>query len=197
MDCKWAWWATAPDHCEKCGATRAFLRYDEVPLHDPSLRMAGHGDGLDEENALIEIKSIGVNTLRFEAPQLLADHTYRLNVNGRVREFIDHDALWDSIRVPFPSHIRQAHFYSHMGAPPDEIFIYECKWNQKVKEMVVKYRPERIAERLDQCSQVCWALEGGRIPECPFDGCADCKRYEEPHARRTRILIRRPATTAR
>ena len=94
------------------------LKYDEVPLRDEKLHMVGHADGIDSEDvAVIEIKSVGVNTLRFEAPQLIKDHSYKVNINGRNREFIDYDGLWDSIRVPFPSHIRQAHLYSHMGAP--------------------------------------------------------------------------------
>jgi len=198
MDCRHSWFDTAPEVCEKCGAKREFIRYDEVPLFQPRLRMAGHGDGLDRNAALIEIKSIGVNSLRFEAPHLLNEHTYKLNVNGKKREFIDYDALWDSIRVPFPSHIRQAHLYSYMGAPKDEIFIYECKWNQKPKEMVVRYREERIASRLDQCHEICLALEGGRSPDCPFDGCPDCQRYERSGggSRRTILLRRSTAVQA-
>lgn len=192
VDCKWAWWATAPTECEHCGSKREFLRYDEVPLFRQSLMLAGHADGIDRDAATIEIKSIGVNTLRFEAPRLIKDHSYKLNINGRNREFLDYDGLWDSIRVPFPSHIRQAHLYSYMGAPKDEIFIYECKWNQRVKEMVVKYREDRIADRLDWASQIVMALQGGNVPACPFDGCADCQRYEgSGGGRQRRILVRR------
>lgn len=192
MDCKWRWWATAPAKCEFCGAKRPFLVYEEVPLINEELRLVGHADGLDRDVASIEIKSVGVNTLRFEAPQLIANHTYKLNLNGKNREFLDYDGLWDSIRVPFPSHIRQAHLYTFMGAPPVEIFLYECKWNQKVKEMVVKYREERIADRLEWCRQIVSGLKDGSIPDCPFDGCADCQRYERSGGgRRRNILVRR------
>lgn len=188
--CQHAWTDTAPGYCDRCGAGRVFLQYHEVPLYRPALRLVGHADGLDGEDALIEIKSIGINTLRFEVPDLLKQHTYRFTLNGSSREFIDLDALWKSIRVPFPSHIRQAHLYTYMGAPTDEIFLYECKWNQRVKELVVKYREERIADRLDWCSQIVMALNGGKIPACPFGGCADCQRYEEPNDRPQRRLIR-------
>ena len=190
--CGGSWWGTSPKKCKHCGAARPFLRYDEVPLTCDSLQMAGQADGLDREEAVIEIKSVGVNTLRFEAPQLLKQHTYKFNVNGRNREFIDYDAVWQSIRVPFPSHIRQAHLYSFMGAPETEIFLYECKWNQRVKEMVVKYREERIADRLDWCRQIVHGLKDGTIPDCPFDGCSDCQRYERSSSdKRRRILVRR------
>jgi hypothetical protein len=193
MDCKGIWWDTSPARCQYCGAARPFLEYKEVPLQDAALRMEGSADGIDgDDRATIEIKSVGVNTLRFEAPQLLMNHTYKLNINGRNREFLDYDGLWDSIRVPFPSHIRQVHLYQYMGAPPEAIFLYECKWNQKVKEMVVKYREERISDRLEWCRQIVAGLQDGGIPDCPFDGCADCQRYERKgrdHPRK--ILVRR------
>ena len=190
--CKSRWWDTSPEQCEMCKAPLEYLIYKEVPLRDEELHLVGHADGQDRDAAVIEIKSVGVNTLRFEAPELIKNHTYKVNINGKNREFLDHDGLWDSIRVPFPSHIRQVHLYSYMGAPETEIFLYECKWNQRVKEMVVKYREERIADRLDWCRQIVEGLPGGDIPECPHGGCADCKRYEgsggEP---RRKILVRR------
>ena len=201
--CRQAWWDTAPDVCEHCQAKRVFLRYDEVPLSRPSLRMAGHADGLDGEgsrpgdcDALIEIKSVGIGTLRFEAPSLIEQHTHRLNINGRNRTFVDYEAIWGAIRMPFPSHIRQGHLYTYLGAPKTEIFLYECKWNQQVKEMVVKYQENRIAYQLEACQQICWALDGEHeIPPCPHGGCPDCQRYEGKldATPRPRRILRRPA----
>jgi hypothetical protein len=197
--CQYAWWGQSPEHCVRCDAERVFLTFHEVPLYNADLRLAGHADGQDGDDAVIEIKSIGVNTLLFEAPDLLRAHTYHLNINGKKREFIDHDALWDSIRVPFPSHIRQGHLYSFLGAPHDEIFIYECKWNQRTKEIVVKYREDRIADRLDSCREICQALAGGTPPKCPREGCPDCRRYEESTddapAKPRRIITRPTSST--
>lgn len=194
--CHYAWGATAPDLCANCRAPREFLRYHEIPLANTNLRMAGHADGGVEES-LVEIKSIGLGTLRFEAPGLIKDHTYRFNLNGKSREFLDYDGVWDSIRRPFPSHVRQGDFYCYLHRKITEvIFIYECKWNQRVKEMIVPHRLERIADRLDMCSRIIMALRGGRIPECPFGGCADCQRYEEKHADRGPVLTRRTASEA-
>jgi hypothetical protein len=190
--CHVAWGAVAPSECDSCHADRQFLRYLEVPLRTQSLSLAGHADGLDGD-ALIEIKSIGLGTLRFEAPELIANHSYKFQLNGKSRGFLDYDALWDSIRRPFPTHLIQGNLYSYMSRRYHTIiFLYECKWNQRVKEFVVKYREERIADRLDMCSQITMALQGGTIPACPFDGCADCQRYEEKHANQGgRILTRR------
>jgi hypothetical protein len=177
--CQYAWEAQSPENCERCGADRDFLVFHEVPLYNDALRMAGHADGLDGDEALIEIKSVGLGTLRFENPDLLATHTYKLNLNGRQREFIDYDGLWSAIQNPFPAHIRQGHLYSFLGAPETEIFIYECKWNQADKEFVIKYKEDRIADRLESCRRIVRALNGDSIPLCPHGGCGDCKRYEE------------------
>jgi len=196
LKCGHFWWDTAPNHCFQCSAAQALLVYREVPLFNRGLHIAGHADGFDRDEAVIEIKSVGLGTLRFEAPQLLKQHTYRLNINGREREFIDYDGLWDAIRRPFPSHIRQAHLYSFLGAPEDEIFLYQCKWNQKVKEFVVRYREERIADLLDDVRLIKRALEEHKPPSCRHGGCPECELYEESLDRpaRPRRLIRRPST---
>jgi hypothetical protein len=196
QSCHFAWGAVAPSVCANCGATREFLLYHEVPLLDHKLGLVGHADGLDGED-VIEIKSIGLNSLRFEAPDLIKNHTHKFNINGKSRTFLDYDGIWDSIRIPFATHIRQGDFYCYMGGYKTVIFIYECKWNQRVKELVVKHRVERIESRLEQCRQIRWALDGRRIPDCPFDGCTDCQRYEEPDAQPTarRLVLRSPHTT--
>jgi hypothetical protein len=176
----------------KCQAPRQFLRYHEIPLFDQPLHMAGHADG-GVEDSLVEIKSVGIGTLRFESPHLIQEHTYKFNVNGKNREFIDYDSIWNNIRRPFPSHVRQGDFYCYLshGRYNEVIFLYEWKVSQKVKEMIVRYRVERIQDRLDQCQDIVDCLKSGYSPGpvCPFGGCADCQRYEEKHAN-GRILRR-------
>lgn len=198
-ECHYAFPALAPTECEKCHRGRHALTYHEVPLFNQNLNMVGHADGLDGwDGPIIEIKSIGLGTLRFEAPNLIAEHTYKLNINGKPRSFLDYDGLWDSIRRPFPSHMRQGDFYCYMSRKYREVlFLYECKWNQRCKELIVRYQEDRIADRLDMCSRITMALQGGPVPKCPFDGCADCQRYEEKHVNPGRVLVRRsPAASA-
>lgn len=197
QNCHYAWGATAPQECESCHSPREFLHYHEVPLANPSLHMVGHADG-GVEDSLIEIKSIGVGTLRYEAPGLIKDHTYRFNLNGKPREFLDYDGLWKAIRQPFPSHVRQGDFYCFLHQRASEvIFLYEWKVAQNMKEFVVHYCKERIESRLDQCRQITMALQGGRIPKCPFGGCADCERYEEKNVSQGgRVLVRRASSPA-
>lgn len=186
IHCRKAWWGQAPDECPTCRSAREFIRYHEVPLFHGGYRIGGHADGLIP-GALIEIKSIGVGTVRFENKPLLDKHTYKFNVNGKERTFVDLDKVWDEIRRPFPSHIRQAHLYSLCTGHgrgkelvEEEIFIYECKWNQSCKEFVVRYRQERIQPILDSCRRITDALESHRPPACSHseDGCPDCRRYE-------------------
>lgn len=193
--CHSAWPATAPQECIACHQGRQFLRFHEVPLYNQNLNMAGHADGLDTfDGPIIEIKSVGLGTVRFENPRLIAEHTYDFHMNGKPRKFLDYDGLWNSIRRPFPSHMRQGDFYCYLSRKYTKVlFLYECKWNQKCREFIVEYREERIADRLDMCSRITMALQGGPIPSCPFDGCADCRQYEETNANRGRVLVRRAA----
>lgn len=183
--CKARWWGIAPEHCQTCEAPRWCLRYEEVPLFHPYYGIEGHADGV--VGTLIEIKSLGKNTLLFEHPQLLADHTYRININGRRREFLDYDELWDSITHPFSSHIRQGDIYgtcwNYDHAEDDQIeeivFIYECKWNQQAKEFVVKFKPSRIQPILDACRRVLDAVGANEPPPCSRDEkeCGECKPF--------------------
>jgi hypothetical protein len=76
------------------------LVFKEVPLYAPHLRIGGHSDGglmFDDPVGfrLLEIKSIGVNSLRFDAP-----HLYDLY---QANETLD--KIWMEINRPFPVHV--------------------------------------------------------------------------------------------
>jgi hypothetical protein len=156
--------------------------YHEVPLTSAKHKIGGHSDGWVRglgEDFLIEIKSIGAGTLRFEAPALLAQADNDL------------EKAWRSIRAPFRTHQLQGQVYLHLchlmveeglleSAPKEIVFIYELKSNQDYKEFTVKYNPEFTADIFDKALDVSWAVDNKRPPVCSIDPVNGCKRCE-PH----------------
>ena len=142
LSCRLVWEDTSPRQCMACGSPR--LMYREVPLFRELV--GGHADGavhdLDEWSGLIEIKSIGMGTLRMEAPRM-----YQRYLDGETLENV-----WWKIQRPFGTHIKQAQLYLWMTWPRyDEIcFLYESKFHQQVKEFVVEYNPTLIAPLLEE-----------------------------------------------
>lgn len=171
-------WGTSPKECEHCGAAENKLEYAEVTLVDNELRIAGHTDGWikdAEGDVLIEIKSVGPGTLRFEAPSLMAE------ANGDFME------AWKLVRRPFGVHVLQGQVYlelmRRMGNPVEEIvFIYELKADQSFKEFVVKRDPELVQHVFDGAQKVIDAIAAGVAPNCsnnPDGTCKQCAPYEE------------------
>lgn len=164
--CGYIWWATAPKLCAECGST--FLTYLEVPIEDSSIRLIGRGDGLVDEG-LVEVKSIGLGTIRLEVPGM-----YRSYTQGEV----DAVKLFDSIQRPFPSHLRQIMFYLRARELRRCIVLYEYKLNQKAKEFVVRYQPHIIEEIVEQAVLVKNAAAQGKVvrrPEWAEEGHKTCK----------------------
>ena len=82
------------------------LEYREVPLFYEPLRISGHSDGWIVglgDPLMLEIKSVGVGTLRWEAPELLMD-----NDN-------DMDKAWKALKAPFQKHITQVQIYMKLA----------------------------------------------------------------------------------
>jgi len=150
------------------------MEYKEVTLIDDKLRIAGHTDGWIKgikEDCLIEIKSIGAGTLRFEAPDLLFD------AGG------DLTKAWKNIRRPFRSHLLQGQMYLELAkrmygdeAPNEIVFLYELKADQDTKEFTVKADYEIVARAFYQAEQVIKAVEAEVMPACNIDpnGCKYC-----------------------
>lgn len=173
-DCQFHWYDTSPSHCAYCESPR--IRYGEVPLLAKDLGIGGHADGglVTDTFRLLEIKSVSIGTLRFEAPDL-----YQRYLDGDSL-----DKIWMEIKRPFPAHLRQGIMYLYLSArfreleypdmtfvdPPgaaEIVFIYEWKPTQKVKEFVVKYNP-RMIERMIAGAQWVWeGMEVGRPPKRP------------------------------
>ncbi len=158
-------------------------KYKEVTLRSTTLPVSGHADGaLTEHDCLIELKSLGVGSLRYESPAMLDRNTHV--VNGH--KIVDIDGLWKDFHRPLTSHLKQGNIYlwmaKEMGLPFDRIsFIYEFKANQQVKEFVVPYSEDIIAPILEMAKSVKECIDRGIVPPCPFDikGCTQCRAYEK------------------
>ena len=159
--------------CEGCGREDV-MEYAEVTLVDDSLRIAGHTDGWIKgigDDCLIEIKSIGAGTLRFEAPEILAD------AGGDIAK------AFNNIRRPFRSHLLQGQLYLELThrmfgteAPKEIVFLYENKADQATKEFTVKADYEMVERIFFSAQKLIKAVDAKKMPECNVnpDGCKSC-----------------------
>jgi hypothetical protein len=160
-ECSCYWEALAPNECPHCGSAR--IEYREVPLLNEWAMVAGHSDGavhgLLDEDVLIEVKSIGIRSLAFEAPRL-----YEQYVKGAPAADI-----WFQINRPFGSHLKQGMFYLWLAAGRYNkiFFIYESKFNQQVKGFMVKYNPHLIVSQLNDIKDVAQGVRAGIAPDHP------------------------------
>jgi len=130
----------------------------ELPISDDDHLLLGHADGhvnINGKDMLIEIKSLGVGTFRFENYDLYKE----CNGNG--------DEMWKKLRTPFPSHVRQAMLYMHATGIHDLVFLYEWKATQEVKEFTVKFMPELVEPILSACVMVKKCVASGIPPMRP------------------------------
>ncbi|MFF1701295.1 hypothetical protein [Streptomyces sp. NPDC058252] len=183
--CDRTWQGNAHDIAQPCWIEHGHaIEYREVPLEAESeFLIAGHEDGAVEDlNALVEIKSIGIGTVRFDNPELLKKFTVKTEDGKTV---VDLDGLWKALRRPFGSHIRQTQIYlrlcKEMGLPFDKvIFLYEYKATQAHKEFVIQYNPEISEPLFDTALDIKYALRKGKPPPRPeFCGqdkktCKEC-----------------------
>lgn len=157
--CGLRWFAYSPTQCRQCSSER--LEYLEYVVRRKSHLMEGHSDAAVHlpARALVEIKSIGIRTLAFEAPRL-----YQRYLDGEKAEDI-----WMAISHPFGSHMRQGQLYLWMTWPLYDqiIFLYESKFHQQVKEFVVDYNPSIVAPLLEVAREVSQCLRNGYVPDRP------------------------------
>jgi len=158
--CDHRWQGAGGTSCPSCGAEA--VRYREVPIRNEEYNITGHADGIvahADGETLIEIKSVGVGTLRFEAPDLFIPYS---------KGEITIDEMWNRIRKPFPSHLRQANLYMFCTGIHTLSFIYEWKPTQDVKEFTVRFQPEIIDDILTGCADIMAHIEGKRPPMRPM-----------------------------
>lgn len=208
--CESRWMATSPSSCPHCAAPGWKLHYKEVPVDAAEeYFIVGHGDGqLDgPDGEWIEIKTIGIGTVRIEAPKLLMkysrkgitladidallehrrDHPDDDLPKSLISSWIDFEGLWKDLRHPFPAHLRQGHTYGGLAGVEEVVFLYEYKPTQAHKEFVVKVSPRIYEPILEMAQDVKWAVEQGRAPRCPHGGCKECtaSAQTKEHARGT------------
>jgi len=178
LRCDHEWWATSPSKCPKCGYGRPYLEYREVPLADEDTLLKGHAD-LRVGMALGEIKTVGLGSVRIEAPNLYRRYTHFVQDAGaNGKELVDISALWNAIKRPFPAHIKQLQLYLYISGLDRGFVIYECKWNQQPKEMFVPYTWSIVEPLLETCYDLKYALTRGTPPRCPHgSSCERCAIY--------------------
>ena len=169
------------------GCTGHLTKYLEVPLEYPKLRISGKADGWipEPKPRLLEIKSVGAGTVRFENPSLFYEH------KG------DAAAMFKSIKAPFHSHITQTQIYAKLlelinvdrpwslPVPEEIIFIYEFKATQEVKEFIVAKSDFGITEIFDGVMLVNAAVDKGVPPYCNIggkEGCYKCLHHQEENS---------------
>ena len=186
-----------PSYCGGYVRVHHIWEYKEVALMDAPSMIAGHEDGamctvgpadyiLDPPGYLVECKTIGVGTVRRDAPKLMA-RNYNKDAG-----LYDYDSIWRDLRRPFSAHVRQANVYlwlaKQMGLHFDTCqLLYEYKFNQQTKEFTIKLTDSIIEPLLEKARS---ALPAGFPPPCQFGGCAQCMAYEEAQANGTRRVRR-------
>ncbi len=137
------------------------MEQSEVPVYNEEHLIMGHADGILSDKkgrAVVEIKSVGAGTIRFEDYGLFAPYS---------RKEITFEGLWDSIKHPFDSHVRQAQLYMYCLGIDKGIILYEWKATQEVKEFEIDYQPELVEPILASCLTVKRALGAGEPPSRP------------------------------
>ena len=173
-DCKWCghrWEELSPSHCPEC--FEGPPKYAEVDLYDDKHKIMGHTDGWikdAEGDALLEIKSVGIGTIRWEAPSM-----YEAYEHGDITL----DDLWKRIRRPLASHNRQIQLYMYVLGVPKAVVLYEWKPTQEVREFHLELDMDVVQPLLDGALAVLDSMADLTVPLRPVDAtgptCNTCR----------------------
>ncbi|MFI6512942.1 hypothetical protein ACIBCT_35535 [Streptosporangium sp. NPDC050855] len=175
-----------PKQCPRCWSFA--VTYAEVPIRaEKEFLIEGHSDGMLLEKArLIEIKTIGMGTLRMDAPEVLKEWYFASDEAGK--KLYDLDGLWADLQEPLPSHVRQLQIYLYitmrlMGLGVRRgTFLYEYKSNQAVKEFAISLDMAVVEPLLEKATSIKEAVfHTGMIPAREFardsKTCTDCPYF--------------------
>lgn len=180
--CHITFWGLGPDGCVGEGGCNNIGRmiYREVPVSSPIHGIAGHADGWlmgFGDDLLLEVKSVGEGTIRWEDPQFFRQHDN------------DFKKAWNALKQPFPIHIAQAQVYMKLleinppndrPTPQEAVFIYESKVDQLTKEFVVPKSDFGITPLFDAAERIMRAIDKQEPPMCninPVGNCAKCEVF--------------------
>ncbi len=176
-ECNEIFWGRPKDHDPKVPLHG--YEYLEVTLNYPKLHIAGHSDGLlldMGDPLMLEIKSIGAGTLRWEAGELFAEN------NG------DFDKTWKAVTSPFMKHVNQVQIYMKLAElldleykPQEAVLVYESKSNQEAKEFVVPKSDFGISHLFEAAQMIADAVANKTPPVCNIGttGCKRCGGYTD------------------
>ena len=137
------------------------MKQSELPIFDEEHHIMGTADGLIEDasgQAILEIKSVGTGTVRYENVDLYKQY--------ESKEITDTE-LFKRIRQPFITHLRQINLYMHVTGIHQGIILYEWKATQDCKEFEVKYQPALIQHILAAAALVKQHLTDGTLIDRP------------------------------
>ncbi|MFV0135460.1 hypothetical protein ACLGIH_19950 [Streptomyces sp. HMX87] len=179
------WNDTTPAECHECSAPPSCLEYAEVPLNAHPLRIGGKADGYSPEDAsLIEIKTLGLGSLRFERPEFLDRYT----VDTEYGRLPDMTRLWRDFRRPLPTAVRQVQLYmylaNHFEDLPTEktVFFYDFKPTQETKSFTVTYDESFSEPLIEAAAAIVDCLRADTPPFCNINGrsgCPACLEFKE------------------
>jgi len=174
LKCEEKFWGIPSEHGHE-----DYLVYKEVPLAYEPLKIQGHADGwlIDfGDPLLLEIKSIGIGSIKWENPDLFYKHSGDL------------DKMWKELNAPFYTHIHQVQVYLKLidliglpNAPQEAVLIYESKGSQEVKEFVIPKSDFGVAPLFDSVKNIVEAVDKGTSPSCNVGGadlCNSCREYQ-------------------
>jgi len=179
------WCDTTPDGCGHCDAPPAALQYAEVPLNADPLRIGGKADGYSpQDSALIEIKTLGLGSLRYERPEFLERYVVETD-HGRLP---DMTRLWRDFRRPLPTAVRQTQLYMYIAnhfedLPADRtVFFYDFKPTQETKSFTVTYDESFSEPLIEAATAIVDCLQTDTPPFCNLNGrsgCPACMEFKE------------------
>ncbi|MEV6310023.1 hypothetical protein AB0M10_15660 [Streptomyces sp. NPDC051840] len=180
------WNDTTPAECHECEAPRSCLTYAEVPLNADPLRIGGKADGYSpRDGALIEIKTLGLGSLRYERPEFLERYMVETESFGKVPDLT---RLWRDFRRPLPTAVRQTQLYMYLGRHFEDleidrtVFFYDFKSTQETKSFSVIYDEAFSEPLIDAAAAIVDCVAADTAPYCNLNGrsgCPSCLEFKE------------------